>query len=103
MAMDPLWHVARRRVRLIKAFYLHAIAFVPAAIAAASILLLVPGADWLRWPLCAGAAAFFFHGLLARGFAWYGTGWFAPQWGDEKMGEMYHRLSRKRHRRRVPG
>ena len=66
------------------------------------ILLLVPGADWLRWPLCAWAAAFFFHGLLARGFAWYGTGWFAPQWGDEKMGEMYHRLSRKR-RRRVPG
>jgi hypothetical protein len=103
MAIDPLWHVARRRVRLIKAFYLHAIAFVPAAIAAASVLLLVPGAAWLRWPLYAWAAAFILHGLLARGFAWYGTGWFSPQWGDAKMCEMYDRLSRKRLRRRSRG
>ena len=78
------YELVRARVRAIKGFYIHAMAFVVVNIALLAINVGVGEVWWFYWPLIGWGIALGLHALAVFGF----DGPWGRNWEERKMREM---------------
>ncbi len=83
---QQLYERAHTRVRAIKGFYVHAIAFLVVNIALFALNALVGGVWWFYWPLIGWGIGLGLHAFGVFGFG--GQGPWGREWEERKIQEM---------------
>ncbi|MGB3755779.1 MAG: 2TM domain-containing protein [Rivularia sp. (in: cyanobacteria)] len=91
MESDETYIRAKRRVRVIKAFYIHLATYVGVMLLLLLIDLLTGGGWWFYWPLLGWGV-----GIAAHGFAVFGIGGFlGSSWEQKKTKDLMNKMHRK--------
>jgi hypothetical protein len=79
---------ARRKVRQMRGFYIHALVWAAVNVGLFFINIMTwPGYLWCLWPAFAWGLALAIHGLAVFGLA----GFLGPDWEDRKIKEILER------------
>ena len=83
--MDDLeYRTARRRVRLLRSFYIHALVFSAVMVLLLIINLAVTRVWWVQWPFLGWGIGLSAHALVVFGLG----GWLGPDWEERKIKEL---------------
>jgi hypothetical protein len=91
---DPVRAEARRQVRALRAFYMHAAIY--ATVMVMLVLINIATGDawrgnwWIQWPARSWGAVVLIHGIIAL----RGSTLFGPEWEERKIDEI---VSRRKH------
>ncbi len=89
MEQDKKYQQARRRVKELKGFYIHALNYLLVNALLVAIYFLTTRGDvahnyWFKWPLMGWGVGLAFHGLAVFGF----RGFLGEEWEEKKIREI---------------
>jgi len=78
---------AKRRVRLLRSFYIHLMLYASVMILLLIINLATSPVWWVQWPFLGWGIGLAAHALAVFGF----VGWLGPEWEERKIKELMER------------
>ena len=90
MESDERYRLAKRRVRVLKGFYIHFATYIAVMVLLLLINFLTAGGWWFYWPLLGWGI-----GIIAHAFTVFGIGgFFGSNWEEKKTRDLMNKMDR---------
>ena len=89
MESEERYRRAKRRVRVLKGFYIHLASYIGVMVLLLLIDVLTGGAWWFYWPLLGWGIGIAAHGLSVFGI----KGFLSPEWEEKKIRDLMNSYS----------
>lgn len=91
MESDERYRRAKRRVRVLKGFYIHLATYIGVMALIFFIDFLTGGGWWFYWPLLGWGI-----GIIAHAFTVFGiTGFLGSEWEEKKTRDLMNKMNRE--------
>ena len=91
MESDERYRRAKRRVGVLKGFYIHLVTYVGVMVLLFLIDFLTGGGWWFYWPLLVWGI-----GIIAHTFAVFGiAGFLGSEWEEKKLKDLMKKMNRE--------
>ncbi|MBE9166675.1 2TM domain-containing protein [Pleurocapsales cyanobacterium LEGE 06147] len=91
MESDERYRRAKRRVRVLKGFYIHLATYIGVIALLFFIDFLTGGGWWFYWPLLGWGIGIIVHGFTVFGI----TGFLGSEWEEKKTRDLMNKMNRE--------